>query len=676
MLAVAIPVIIHLFSFKRYKTVYFSNVNFLKEIKTESSRKTRLKKLLLLLARILTIIFLVLAFAQPYLPVNKSEQNFEQKIVGIYIDNSFSMNALSEKGILLETARNKAVEICQAYPPGTKFRLFTNDLNAIHQNYFNAEQMIQQVSGISPSPITLPLSVIQKRFASEELEEIDKADKIIYFLSDFQRSVTDISQFSAAITNTFFIPLIPNANSNLFIDSVWVEVPEHRLNQEEEIFVKIKNLSGDDFHNLPIQLFLNDSLKSITNFSVEANSEVQTSLKYLNNTSGPQLGKIEISDYPFTYDNRWFFNYHVEPQLKAAAIYSDDPESKEAVEYIRALFENDPYVNLELIGIENIQLGRLQSFNTIFLLNLDKFSTGFISTCKELVKGGKSLALFPRITNQYRDYNQLIRHFGGNEITGIDSTRQKISEIAFNNLFFKDVFQEKVENAILPEVGYHYRFGSSTRSKEIELLGFQNKETGLSVLNYQKGKFWVFSFPLNRENQAFARDVLFVPTIYNIVLKSMPSQDLSYTIGRRNYVELIPTADVSMDALIQVQHSDAELNFVPLKSVASSGIRLEFADQIKTDGHYHILNGGKTVQAFSFNYNRAESSLQYFSQSELEEALNKKGIRNTIILDQVDENFSETLQDLQNGKHLWKYCILLAFLFILTEVAIARFWKT
>jgi len=139
---IAIPIIIHLFSFRQYKTVYFSNVSFLKDIKKESKNKSRLKQLLILIARILTLIFLVFAFAQPYIPTTTDGKKQPNQIVGIYIDNSFSMNALSENGQLLEVARNKALEICLAYPVGTKFKLLTNDLKPKHQNVFNKEQFI------------------------------------------------------------------------------------------------------------------------------------------------------------------------------------------------------------------------------------------------------------------------------------------------------------------------------------------------------------------------------------------------------------------------------------------------------------------------------------------------------------------------------------------------------
>ncbi|HKJ80004.1 MAG TPA: BatA domain-containing protein, partial [Prolixibacteraceae bacterium] len=312
LLAIAIPIVIHLFSFRRYKTVYFSHVGFLKDIKKESQKKSRLKQLLILLSRILAIAALVFAFAQPYIPVNNEAQKSANPVVAVYIDNSFSMNALSEQGQLLERARNKAVEIAQTYPAGTKFRLFTNDLEAKHQHDFNKEQFIRQVTEIQSSPNVIPLSLVHNRFAQNQSFAENEVGNL-YYISDFQRAITDFESYNPSGIFNYFLPLKPNQINNLYIDSSWVEVPAHRLNQEENILVRIKNNSGEDYQNLPLKLYLNDSLKSITNFSVAAQNEITASLKYTNASAGIQLGKIEITDYPFTHDNNWYISYFVKP---------------------------------------------------------------------------------------------------------------------------------------------------------------------------------------------------------------------------------------------------------------------------------------------------------------------------------------------------------------------------
>src|SRR6187551_1622500 len=95
--ALSIPVIIHLFNFRRFKKIYFTNVRFLQEIKQDTRSRSRLKHLLILIARLLALAFLVFAFAQPFIPVSKSSNIATgTKHVSIYVDNSYSMDAIGK----------------------------------------------------------------------------------------------------------------------------------------------------------------------------------------------------------------------------------------------------------------------------------------------------------------------------------------------------------------------------------------------------------------------------------------------------------------------------------------------------------------------------------------------------------------------------------------------------
>jgi hypothetical protein len=672
---IAIPIIIHLFSFRRYKTVYFSHVGFLKDIKKESQKKSLLKQLLMLLARILTIIFLVFAFSQPYIPTENAALTGTGEVVGVYIDNSFSMNALSEQGQLLERARNKAVEIGQSYPAGTRFRLITNDLEPRHQHLFNKEQFIHQVAEIKPSPSFVSLSLIHNRFEMQNKLQEDVNQGTLFILSDFQRIITDLENFSGESVFSYFMPLVPNQVNNLYIDSCWVEVPAHGLNQEETIFVKIKNSSDEDYQNLPLRLFLNDSLKSITNFSVNARNEITASLKYTNVSSGIQLGKVEITDYPFTHDNNWNLSYIVEPKLKALAIYNNTQESREGLEYLTALFENDDYVEFQSMDIQSLQISKLAETNAIFLINPENFSSGFLNELKSAANNGTSVVFFPRLTQNTLGYNQFLSGFNANFISGVDTTGQEISGIDFDNRFFRNVFQERKENARLPKIEGHLKFSNNIRSNETPLLWFQNGNKALSVLSYGKGKVWVFAFPLNQKNEIFARDIIFVPTIYNIVLNSLPNQQISYTIGRELTWFLPRNTNANLESSIEIENRETAERFIPGIGISEQGIRLDFNGLIETAGHYLVKNANETIASFSFNYNRDESDLRYFSPEELEDRINLSNLEQASVFTNVSNNFAEVLQEIQKGKQLWKWCIFLALVFILAEVLIARFLK-
>jgi hypothetical protein len=617
----------------------------------------------------------VFAFSQPYIPSENAATTGSGEIVGVYIDNSFSMNALSEQGQLLERARNKAAEIGQSYPAGTKFRLLTNDLEPRHQHFLNKEQFIREVTDVSPSPASVSLSLIHNRFDMQNKLQENAPQGTLYLISDFQRNIADFENFSGETFFSYFMPLTPNQVNNLYIDSCWVEVPAHGLNQEETVFVKIKNSSNEDFQNQPLRLFLNDSLKSITNFSVNAQNEITTNLKYTNKSAGIQLGRVEITDYPFTHDNTWHLSYFVEPKLKALAIYSNTQESREGLTYLTALFENDDYVELETMDIQGLQISRLAEINTIFLINPENFSSGFLNELETAVNNGASVVLFPKLTQQTSITNQFLSKFNANTASGIDTTSQEISGIDFDNRFFRNVFRERKENALLPKINGHLKFSENIRSNETQLLWFQNGDKALSGLPYGNGKIWIFSFPLNKKNEIFARDILFVPSIYNIVLNSLPNQQISYTIGMDRSYLLPRNINISLETSLEIENRNTGDRFIPGVNVSGQGMWLDLGGLIETAGHYLVKNKNETIASLSFNYNRNESDLRYFSPDELEERIQLSNLKKTAVLKNVSGNFEEVLQTIQQGKQLWKWCILLALFFILAEVLIARFWK-
>ena len=168
--ALAIPIILHLFYFRRFKKVYFTNVRFLKEVKEETSARSKLRNLLVLLMRLLAIIFLVLTFAQPFIPQDV-EVKKGLKTVSVFVDNSFSMSALSQDVPLLEKAKQRAREIIQAYAVDDEFQILTNDFEGRHQRLVSQEDALDLVDEISISPSVREVSkVLTRAKANPEYE--------------------------------------------------------------------------------------------------------------------------------------------------------------------------------------------------------------------------------------------------------------------------------------------------------------------------------------------------------------------------------------------------------------------------------------------------------------------------------------------------------------------------
>jgi len=199
LVAISIPVIIHLFNFKTYKTVYFSNIQFLKNIKQETKSKSELKHLLVLLSRILAIAALVFAFAQPYKALITNTGLQKEEIVGIYIDNSFSMDAESKYGNLLDVSKSRARAIVDAYKLSARFLLLTNDFEIKHQRLVNKEQFLDFLSDVAVSSNVRSTSEVYARMrdflSAESLTKTGnkKTSNTVFFLSDFQKTSTDLN---------------------------------------------------------------------------------------------------------------------------------------------------------------------------------------------------------------------------------------------------------------------------------------------------------------------------------------------------------------------------------------------------------------------------------------------------------------------------------------------------
>jgi Aerotolerance regulator N-terminal len=272
--AIAIPIVIHLFNFRKFKTVYFSNVRFLKEVKEETRATSKLKHLIVLAARILTIIFIVLAFAQPFIPVENNKVRVGNKVISIFIDNSFSMEAINKNGSLLEEAKKRALEIISSFKPSDRFQLLTNDFEGRHQRLVNKEEFSTLLEGIRISPATRSLSEIASRQIdflqqSENLPENEiYKNKLSFIISDFQKNNFNINQFRNDTSVIFnLVQLTAAEKNNLYIDTCWFETPVRQFDQIEKLHVHIKNLSDKDLENNSIKLFINEVQKTPGSFN-------------------------------------------------------------------------------------------------------------------------------------------------------------------------------------------------------------------------------------------------------------------------------------------------------------------------------------------------------------------------------------------------------------------------
>jgi len=672
--AVSIPIIIHLFNFRRFKKVYFPDIRFLKEVKQQTQNRNRIKHLLILISRILAVSFLVFAFAQPFIPADKKNAMAGMQAVSVYVDNSFSMENVSKGGMLLDEAKKIAREIALAHSQTDLFQLLTNNFEGRHQRLIGREEFLTMLNEVKVSPAVRTVSEITAR-QTDVLSKAETKNKKLFIVSDFQKSISDFEKVKEDTTiKAILLPVPSNQQSNLYIDSCWFETPVHQLNQAEKLNMRIKNISENNLENIPVKLFLNNQQKTPSSFSIAPNESKDIALSFVIKEAGIQQGRIEITDYPVTYDDKFYFSFNVAKNIAFTCISPplEEENGENSRKSIQSLFGRDSLFVLNMQDDNKIDYSSLASQQVIVLSELKNISSGLAQELNRFVQNGGSLIVFPSTQTDTGSYKNFLSSLGTNFYLRQDTANTKIDWVNFENEIFSDVFEKKGENLDLPVVHSHYTQSHSNQTSEEVLLKMRNRNPFFSKYTYKKGKVYLSAVPMNTDWSNFTKHAIFVPLMFKIAVNSQPSSELFYTVSKDNSIPV--TTKLTGESVFKIK-GDNDFEIIPENRILDLQPTIFVHDQIKNAGNYNLFAGTENISGISFNYDRKESDLSRYSPDELISLYEKSNLINFSLIDAGDNDITIILADIGQGKKLWKWCILLVLLFLAIEIALLRLWK-
>lgn len=674
LVAVSIPIIIHLFNFRRFKKVYFPDIRFLREVKQQTQNRNKIKHLLILLSRILAVSFLVFAFAQPFIPADKKNAVAGMQAVSVFVDNSFSMENVSKNGMLLDEAKKMAREIALAHSQTDQFQLLTNEFEGKHQRLVSREEFLTMLDEVKASPAVKSISEITAR-QFDVLNKVEIKNKKSFIVSDFQKSISDFQNVkNDTAIKAVLLPVPSNQQNNLYIDSCWFESPVHQLNQPEKLNVRIKNISENNLENIPVKLFLNNQQKTPASFSIAPNESKNIQLSFVVKEPGIQQGRIEIADYPVTYDDKFYFSFNVAKDISVACIVSPPTlQIKEkGQKAIESLFGKDSLFIFNLQDENKIDYSSLTTQQVIILSELKSISSGLAQELNRFVQNGGSLVVFPSVETDTASYKAFLSSLGTNIYLSKDTSNTKIDWVNFESAIFSDVFEKKGENLDLPVIHNHYTQSRSSRTSEEVLLKMRNGSPFFSQYNFKKGKVYLCAAPLNSDWSNFSKHAIFVPLMYKIAMNSQPSSELFYTVGRDN--SIAASTKLTGESIFKLK-GENNFEIIPENRTVDLQPTIFIHDQVKSAGNYSLLAGSSTISGIAFNYDRKESDLNRYTPDELIAMYEKAGLGNFSLIDADNKDITKVLADISQGKKLWKWCILLVLLFLAIETLLLRLWK-
>lgn len=643
--ALAIPVIIHLFNFRKTTRILFSNTRLLRQVKQETTKRRKLKQYLILASRLLFLFFLIIAFAQPFLPA--TEQVTPGREVSLYIDNSYSMtSAVGEQTRALDAGINFARDVASLFPQDTRYKLITNDFAPNSNSYKTKTELLDLLTQVRLSPVSRTYAEIRERTMAKDNE--------LFWISDFQKSTLELEGATVDSANSIHLVALPlEGASNIFIDSVFLEDPFIVGGQPNTLHVRVRNAGVKPRDGLVVKLTINEVQSGTASVDLDPHA---TSVLKFDLTQGLRgMNRLELSftDFPVSYDNLFYLTLNFSSKIRVVEVSG-------STRFIAKVFGNTDLFGYRSFSQGNVDLGILSQADLVILDGIDQPDAGLVSAVRAYQQGPGTVLIIPSASGTGMGLRQLAANLP--LVRAENAVMQELDKPDYQNPFFENVFEEQSPSLSMPRAKPAWSWGSDRSA----LLRFKDGTPFLS----RSGNTYVLASPLDSDWSDFQNHALFVPVMYRMAASGHRiSQKPYYLLSER-------LATLQMDSLAgeaPVTLSGKQ-EIIPAQRRNGDRVILEIPRFSVDPGFYVARIQSDTLGLIAFDMDKRESLLDQWTPEEVK-ALLGGGTNISVFKPASQGSFTNEIKERYLGRQLWKYALLAALVFLLGEVLLIRFLK-
>lgn len=651
-LALAIPILIHLFNLRRYKVVFFPHTRFLKNIQLQSQKQSQLRYKWLLAARLLFLALLILAFAQPFFNSGNKTDNGNH-LQAIYIDNSQSMSVKKGARTLLDIAKEAArKQVLNG--SGQRYLVLTNDKPVSYQPV-PADKALAAIGAIdftaSVKNSNQVFATVQSIMQSEVATGAD-----LYYYSDFQQSSFIATADTTLTRNIVFngIPVQEDEVQNVYIDTAWLNAPVLQTGQNNQLVIRTRTVGKRPKENPVLQLVVNGQVKSAASLKFNDKDESIDTLSFQVTDAAWQKISLGLNDAALRFDDTFLISARASSNLSVLVL-----NEGQANPFIQAAFRAYNGFRLNQQDI-NTTPPDLKEYNLIILNGITRLDATVAKNLAAALQLGKSICIFPGRTADVAALNEGLRQIADIQVRSVDTASQVASTLQQGSDLVKDIFDRVPENVQLPTANWHYVLTAGLSANQQSVLSFRNGDPLFARYSPSKGQLYISATSADLDGGNFPGSYFFVPFLYQMAIQSKGGDIYAITAGLQQPAYL-PLNNADERNMVHLYGNN--IDAIPPQRPNGSGLDV-FIDQVAHQtGFYNLSAAGGDSAVVALNQSRAESVLELWSLSNLKSSWKGKDAKWL----SLDEITAKSKTSGWSGFPLWKVCAILALLMLAVE---------
>ena len=295
---------------------------------------------------------------------------------------------------------------------------------------------------------------------------------------------------------------------------------------------------------------------------------------------------------------------------------------------------------------------------------------------------------FPGEAGQAEDYNAFFAELGAGEFTGFSGTwldRQSIASfgrIELEHPLFEGVFEQqsgfreqiRVENPSL----YYVMNYAPGNGNEQTLIQLSTRFPFLQEIRYGQGSAFVLAVAPDTRWSDLPQRGLFIPLLYRCMYYLSSTEATAgeeLIVGLPNDLRISGIAEADR---LQLVAPDGE-EIVPEQRSLFGASLIELDASFELPGVYDVQNGEALLRKIAMNLDNRESDLSTYEPDEAREFMESYTDGPVRTLDLASTGGAsrvlEELQQEKTGIELWNVFLLLALIFLVIEMLVARQWR-
>ncbi|MFB3885915.1 MAG: BatA domain-containing protein [Thermodesulfobacteriota bacterium] len=533
-----LPILIHRLTQRKAIPRRFSAVRLLLQSQRVTARPQRLKHLLLLALRILTVLSIVLMMAKPVLTRPGMAALGKEGAKVIILDNSLSMGFREERSERFDLAKKAAKEALKDFRgqviiiPTTDVQIGQTGVKGIQ--WMRAEEALKEIE-------TIPLSFGRGNPASsldlayQRLKDL-KTSKQILLVSDLARgdweplNLTNVGEVSDA--EVAFLRIGgQERDPNFCVKDTSLIEGEAVVGTPARLEVNVSNLSEKSGTTL-VQLYLSGIKVDQKSLDLKAGGEGKAYFELFLEKPGWIDGEVRLSEDRLPSDDIFYFPLKVREKIRVLIVDGDPRTSLKASEsyyLVNALrpggAENSAFL-VRVITETEIASIDLRSYDAVFLLNTSRPYPSRLASFLEL---GRPIFIFlgDRVSpEEYNAFSLLPWRIG--ELRNLVQKPERIAKIdpgreALNS-FARD--GESLKNA---SFWRYFKIEGSTRN----LLTLGNQDPLLVEAEIGRSRLFMFSSSADLDWNDLPLKAAYLPLIQGLLKEAVALTGSSLPAGLR-----------------------------------------------------------------------------------------------------------------------------------------------